>query len=185
MNKKCPICKKKFQHHLRNAKYCSKACREEGEARKAAFLKTHKRCSWCGEYRDKETEYPENRQTGRNSGKMPVCVHCMPFTVRFDQSVPICGVFERKGSRMAFKPICPLVDNCRERMLLGLDPACMAPDRRTLTIFYLLGKAEQRQARMLYKVRLDDGGNVVPDSIDRYLEYYVELGEKQGLEVMV
>lgn len=115
-----------------------------------------KKCKWC-KIKKPLSHFPKVR--GR-SYRHSVCTNCMPFTI------------ENVGRYLPDCEKCPLVENCRARTDLNLDPPCMAPDRLKLLGFMCMAPEDKKRARELYGVRLGKKYQVLPDSIDNYLAYY-------------
>lgn len=115
-------------------------------------------CKWCKEKKPL-SDYPKVK--GRPY-TLSVCRDCMPFTIESpSRYLPDCDN-------------CPLYDNCEERNDFGMDPACMAPDRKVLLGFICMPPEDKQKVRKLFEVKLVGTDQIVPDSIDNYFNYYAE-----------
>lgn len=170
--KPCGNCGEVYEYRHENSRYCDKCkgpmrrMNRQQRMNRGEFRAKRKRCNWRGEWRD-ESEFVS--RDGLDYGislldrpEMSVCSTCMPWTMKW----------QRKGNGLPHCEKCPLEANCQERVSMALDPACFAPDRRSLQVFLSLPAEEKRRAEELYRWRLGPDYQPEPDNIWRYFAHY-------------
>ncbi len=151
----------------RYTKFCGSQIKKLTYKPKKAHTKV---CKICLERKDKDLFIPG--QQGRAT-RLDICSECGPFHKEWGRYAPSCGKWpagEAVGDER-----CPLITECRARLWAGLWLPCTVPFRGDLIQFYKASKEDQAKYRAMVQHSFDPDRNVIPESIDQYLDYYKEL----------
>lgn len=157
---------------VRYTRECSDRIRKHNKYKKVS--QKHKYCAVCGEHLPK-TSFPNPR--ARKGGTSNVCYFCSPFGFAYrTKKAPECGPWDKEKG---LTPTCPLYKECMARLDTGfIWLPCEAPSHFQLVSIVFAEPEEEAYYRSLVTNRFDSLGKVQPDSVDNYLAYYEDLGDK-------
>ena len=150
----------------RYTKFCGK------QIRKLTYkpvLADTKVCKSCQVRKSKDQFLPG--QKGRKT-RLDICKECGPFEKPWGRYAPSCGKWPK--GEVVGEERCPLIEECRARLFAGLWLPCTVPFKGDLIQIYRASKEERARYEELVQHGFDPDRNVIPESIDQYMAYYLE-----------
>lgn len=167
-----------------NQKYsteCGKRIHRE-QQRVKADKKNWITCRKCGVRKP-----PKEFLPGQEKNKLiHTCKDCMPFSLSWANKMPECGKYGRDDvwpdGFTEKDTTCKAYTECQARIAAGYWLPCTVPDRSELVKFVFSTPEERKYIRSIIQHRFDSAGRLIGDDIERYLNYYYDLGAKYESE---